>query len=140
MRQLMVDISTEVVATTGIYSPAVPEIWNARLLDQVDVIYSTTIGRCISHDGELAGVYADEWRNYRQQVANLMQSVFGDEHGVLPSSTPFNRATMWVCSNVLRLLPETITETEMPWPLLTNTVMRDFTSLFTEVAAPISLV
>jgi hypothetical protein len=64
MHQLMVDISTEVITTTSIFSPAVPEIWNACLFDQVDVIYSKTIGRCISQDGELTGIYADEWHNY----------------------------------------------------------------------------
>jgi hypothetical protein len=140
MRQLMVDISTHSATGKETTLPAVPEIWNAELLAQVNVIYDKTIGRLIAKDGTFTNDVCKAWSEYRLQIAQLMLRVFEDENKVLTISTPFSRACSSMHSNTLRLLPEVISENELPYPLLTNSVLRDFTRIFTKVAGGISMV
>jgi hypothetical protein len=140
MRQLMVDISTHNATGADTTLLAVPEIWNAELLAQVNVIYDNTIGHLIAEDGTLTDDVCKAWSEYRSQLAQLMLKVFRDHNTDLMISTPFSRACSSMHSNVLRLLPEVISENELPYPLLTNSVLRDFTRIFNKVAGGISMV
>src|SRR5258705_3055552 len=140
MLRSMVDIATEFVVGGSRSVQAVPDIWNTFLLTRADQIYKKTIGPVVSQDGESTETFIQAWRAYRLQIAGLHRSVFGEESMILNTSTSFNRASAWMYSNTLRLLPEDISESRLPWPILTNSVMRDFTTLFTKVQDGISLV
>lgn len=140
MRQQMIDISTEIVTEGEPLPKPVPEIWNHTLINHIDVIYQNTLQPVISEDGLFTDLYLESWHKYRLQVADYMLRIFGKEQDIGGSSTSFGRASCWMQSNILRILPESISATHPPWPILTSTVMKDFTALFKKIELGVGLV
>lgn len=140
MRRQMIDISTEIVCESEPPPKPVPEIWNHTLVTQVDMIYQNTLRPVIAEDGHFTDTFLKAWSNYRLQVADYMLHIFGAEGDIGVSSTAFGRAACWMRTNVLRLLPELISATQPPWPILTSSVIEDFTKLFKKVELGVGLV
>jgi hypothetical protein len=140
MRQQMIDIATEIVHESEPPPKPVPEIWNHELVKHIDSIYENTLRPVIAQDGLFTKDYLKAWSDYRLQVAEYMLRVFGTEKDIGESSTAFGRASSWMQSNLLRILPETVSKVQLPWPILTSTVMKDFTVLFKKVELGIGLV
>lgn len=146
MHKQMLAISTEDAAdsSSNVRPTPVPEIWNRELLDHLDQIYSSTLHPVIEHDGIFTPEYKSSWREYKKQVAQCMLDVFGDGSESVAQSNPatnaYGRASLWMYRNILSILPDEILESALPWPLLTQSVFRDFTKLFRNVDEGLHLV
>ena len=122
----------------------VPELWSGALLADIDIIYNNTMRPVISQDCIFTPAFTEAWRNYRQGVADYFFQVFGDASNVDYASTAYGRAGSHMHSNALRLMPsaESLSKSsiDLPWPILTDGVMKDFTAIFRKVEGGVELV
>jgi hypothetical protein len=143
MRQMMLAVSTEHFAPEVVHvalPTPVADIWSISVLSDIDKIYANTLHPVISQDGLFTSAFIKAWKAYRQQVTNYFLQVFGDISNIDPAGSDFDRAASHVHSNALRLMPLEISPTDLPWPILTDGVMKDFTDMFREVEGGVELV